>query len=133
MDRLKTFNGMEIKLEASELHDQLAYQDLGKFTYFRPLFNLYLTKQIIPVGIPGNDMFGHNSMFLPDDGTSDKILPVGHANDDEEDEDEDVIILHIDIRQPIKLLRPMLEQRIGVNLSSYEFWLQDAQMVSSLR
>lgn len=80
-------------------------------------------------------MFGHNSMFLPDDGSADKILPVGHADNDEEDEDEDedVIILHIDIRQPIKLLRPMLEQRIGVNLSSYEFWLQDAQMVSRLR
>lgn len=63
-------------------------------------------------------------------------------NDDDEDarsvpeetneDDEDVIILHIDIREPIKHLRTLLEQRIGINLAKYEFWLQDAQAVSVL-
>lgn len=30
MDRSKAFNGMEIKLEAAEMHDQLPYPELGK-------------------------------------------------------------------------------------------------------
>lgn len=50
-------------------------------------------------------------------------------DDETAEEDEDVIILHIDIRQPIKQLRTLLEQRTGMNLSKYEFWLQDAQAV----
>lgn len=75
-----------------------------------------------------NEMFGHNGLFQ-----NPAIVNGESIDDDEEDEedDEDVIILHMDIRQPIKLLRTMLEQRIGVNLSGYEFWLQDAQMVIS--
>lgn len=72
-------------------------------------------------------MFGNNGLFSEEANNAPKI---DNADDDDDEEDEDVIILHMDIRQPIKLLRTMLEQRIGVNLSGYEYWLQDAQMVS---
>lgn len=69
-----------------------------------------------------------------DDPTAAKQLQLVNGvsvdDDDDEEDDEDVIILHMDIRQPIRQLRTMLEQRIGVNLSGYEYWLQDAQMVS---
>lgn len=68
-------------------------------------------------------MFAHNSLFMNEDDE-----PEVAADDD----DDDVIILHIDIREPIKQLRTLLEQRIGINLSRYEFWLQDAQAVSIL-
>lgn len=51
------------------------------------------------------------------------------CDDDDEDEEEDIIILHIDIREPIKRLKKLLEQKIAVNLAKYEFWLQDAQIV----
>lgn len=66
-------------------------------------------------------MFAHNSLFMNEDDE-----PEVAADDD----DDDVIILHIDIREPIKQLRTLLEQRIGINLSRFEFWLQDAQAVS---
>lgn len=77
-------------------------------------------------------MFGHNGLFHMAADESVKNLPLGNADsidDEDEEDDEDVIILHMDIQKPIKLLRTMLEQRIGVNLSGYEYWLQDAQMV----
>ena len=51
------------------------------------------------------------------------------SNPDHNEEDDDIIILHIDIREPIKRLRTLLEQKIGVHLNKYEFWLQDAQAV----
>jgi len=37
---------------------------------------------------------------------------------------------HMDIREPLSTLRTLLEQRLGVELAGYQFWLQDAQMVS---
>ena len=35
----------------------------------------------------------------------------------------------MDIRQPLSTLRMLLEQRLGVDLSGYQFWLQDSQVV----
>lgn len=37
---------------------------------------------------------------------------------------------HMDIREPLSTLRTLLEQRLGVELTGYQFWLQDAQVVS---
>jgi GA-binding protein transcription factor alpha len=37
---------------------------------------------------------------------------------------------HMDIREPLSTLRILLEQRLGIELTDYQFWLQDAQMVS---
>lgn len=51
------------------------------------------------------------------------------AGDEDDEEEDDIIILHIDIREPIKRLKKLLEQKIAVNLTKYEFWLQDAQIV----
>lgn len=76
----------------------------------------------MPSGIPSTEMFAHNSLFMNDEEEPDVAA---------DEDDDDVIILHIDIREPIKQLRTLLEQRIGINLSRYEFWLQDAQAVSS--
>jgi hypothetical protein len=36
----------------------------------------------------------------------------------------------MDIREPLSTLQTLLEQRLGVELTGYQFWLQDAQMVS---
>lgn len=79
-------------------------------------------------------MFAHNALFLGENTADVSTVKQMHPdeNEDDDDEDDDVIILHIDIRQPIRLLRTMLEQRIGVDLSNYEFWLQDAQQVGSI-
>lgn len=47
-----------------------------------------------------------------------------------EDCNEGVLIQHMDIREPLSTLRNLLEQRLGVELTEYSFWLQDAQMVN---
>jgi GA-binding protein transcription factor alpha len=50
-----------------------------------------------------------------------------------EDETAGVLMQHMDIREPLSTLRTLLEQRLGVELTDYQFWLQDAQMVSCTR
>lgn len=37
------------------------------------------------------------------------------------------LVEHIDIRSPVNSLRPLLEKRLGIDLSGYEYWLQNAQ------
>lgn len=51
----------------------------------------------------------------------------GATNGD--DYNEGVLMQHMDIREPLSTLRNLLEQRIGIELSDYSFWLQDTQMV----
>lgn len=46
-----------------------------------------------------------------------------------DDVNEGVLMQHMDIREPLSTLRNLLEQRLGVELTDYSFWLQDAQMV----
>lgn len=46
-------------------------------------------------------------------------------------EDDDVIVQHMDIREPLSTLKSLLERRLAVDLSDYEFWLQDHQMLES--
>ncbi|XP_048516039.1 DNA-binding protein Ets97D isoform X2 [Athalia rosae] len=48
-----------------------------------------------------------------------------------EDANEGVLMQHMDIREPLSTLRNLLEQRLGVELTDYSFWLQDAQMLES--
>lgn len=49
-----------------------------------------------------------------------------------DDSNEGVLMQHMDIREPLSTLRNLLEQRLGVELTDYSFWLQDAQMVCDL-
>lgn len=60
-------------------------------------------------------------------------LFLGDNETEEEDESdpEDVIIVYMDIREPVQMLRTILEQKIGVSLKNYEIWLQDAQELES--
>lgn len=51
----------------------------------------------------------------------------GAVNGD--DCNEGVLMQHMDIREPLSTLRNLLEQRLGMELTDYSFWLQDAQMV----
>ncbi|XP_017092839.2 DNA-binding protein Ets97D [Drosophila bipectinata] len=64
--------------------------------------------------IPGN-MFEETNIY--DD-----------SNDVEaEAEPDDIIIVHMDIREPLSTLKKLVERKIGVGLNYYSFWLQDAQ------
>lgn len=53
----------------------------------------------------------------------------GSTNSD--DCNDGILMQHMDIREPLSTLRNLLEQRLGVELTDYSFWLQDAQMVST--
>ncbi|KAH8407043.1 hypothetical protein KR222_004777, partial [Zaprionus bogoriensis] len=46
---------------------------------------------------------------------------------DVENEPDDIIIVHMDIREPLSTLKKLVEQKIGVELQYYTFCLQDAQ------
>nr|NP_524523.2 Ets at 97D, isoform A [Drosophila melanogaster]Q04688.2 RecName: Full=DNA-binding protein Ets97D; Short=D-elg [Drosophila melanogaster]AAF56638.1 Ets at 97D, isoform A [Drosophila melanogaster]ABF17915.1 FI01018p [Drosophila melanogaster] len=48
-----------------------------------------------------------------------------------EAEPDDIIIVHMDIREPLSMLKSLVEQKIGVCLNYYTFWLQDAQELES--
>lgn len=54
----------------------------------------------------------------------------GSTNSD--DCNDGILMQHMDIREPLSTLRNLLEQRLGVELTDYSFWLQDAQMVSTM-
>ncbi|KAL9692998.1 hypothetical protein quinque_012283 [Culex quinquefasciatus] len=47
------------------------------------------------------------------------------------DDDDDTIVVHMDLRENLSTLRGLVEQRIGMSLKHYEFWLQDTQMLES--
>lgn len=46
-----------------------------------------------------------------------------------DDNFEGVLKQHMDIREPLSTLRNLLEQKLGIELLDYTFWLQDTQMV----
>ncbi|XP_008558078.1 DNA-binding protein Ets97D [Microplitis demolitor] len=53
---------------------------------------------------------------------------VGPGNDDNCSND-DIYMQHMDIREPLSTLRILLQQKLGIDLKDYQFWLQDAQVL----
>lgn len=66
-------------------------------------------------GIISGEIFQQDNLYMGDH--------------DEENEPDDIIILHMDIREPLSSLKTLLEQKTGVELKKYSFWLQDAQIL----
>lgn len=60
------------------------------------------------------------------------ITPIETENGDEEDDDLS-LLQHMDIREPLSSLKFMLEQRLGIELPGYEFWLQESQKLEPTR
>lgn len=79
--------------------------------------------------LPSNEIFSRDSLFLDEAEAPQRGENDDQPCDEDDDDEDDIIILHIDIREPIKRLKKLLEQKIAVNLTKYEFWLQDAQIV----
>ncbi|XP_033223856.1 DNA-binding protein Ets97D isoform X2 [Belonocnema kinseyi] len=44
------------------------------------------------------------------------------------DENDGILMQHMDIREPLSKLRNLLEERLGVELSDFTFWLQDSHL-----
>ncbi|KAL2747162.1 DNA-binding protein Ets97D-like [Vespula maculifrons] len=51
------------------------------------------------------------------------------GSNNSDDCNDGILMQHMDIREPLSTLRNLLEQRLGVELTDYSFWLQDAQML----
>lgn len=52
-------------------------------------------------------------------------------NMDDTDPESSCIMQHMDIRDPLSKLKKLLEQRLGVQLPGYAFYLQDTKMLES--
>lgn len=88
--------------------------------------------RLFPDILPNNEIFSRDSLFLDEENGPTCDEEDETPCDEDDDEEDDIIILHIDIREPIKRLKKLLEQKIAVNLAKYEFWLQDAQIVCGI-
>lgn len=42
-----------------------------------------------------------------------------------------ILMQHMDIREPLSMLKSLLEERLTIDLKNYSFWLQNAQMLES--
>lgn len=97
---------MNIKMETSDLHDQLTFPNFDGSGDFGGI-------------IPNTDIFSPAELLHGDDG----------IGENKTNDDNDIIFVYMDIRDPIKTLKTLLEQKIGMNLSKYEVWLQNMQML----
>lgn len=100
------YANMNIKIESTDLHDQLTFPNFDSGEDFGGI-------------IPNNDIFSPAELLDGDDAIN------GNKTADE----NDIIFVYMDIRDPIKTLKTLLEQKIGINLFKYEVWLQNMQML----
>ncbi|XP_055371616.1 DNA-binding protein Ets97D [Condylostylus longicornis] len=70
---------------------------------------------------PELGIMAHNEIFPHDENI--------FGDTEEDSEPDDIIVLHMDIREPLSSLRVILERKVGMELKNYSFWLQDAQML----
>ncbi|XP_013102530.1 DNA-binding protein Ets97D [Stomoxys calcitrans] len=66
-------------------------------------------------GMMANELFQQDDLYINQDDSSSNV-----GSDNE-------IIMHMDIREPLRTLQKLLEKKVGLSLQGYEFWLQDAQ------
>lgn len=101
----QTFSNINIKMETNDLHDQLTFPNFVGGEDFGAM-------------IPNNDIFSPELL----DGDD-------QMNGANKTDENDIIFVYMDIRDPIKTLKTLLEQKIGVSLQKYEVWLQNMQML----
>lgn len=98
------FRNISIKMEANDLSDQLPY------TNFDAADDLH---EMIPSTA---DIFTQGALFDGDDAMN-------------KADTEDIIHVYMDIRDPIRTLKTLLEKKTGKNLQKYEIWLQNSQVL----
>ncbi|KAI8045255.1 hypothetical protein M5D96_001435 [Drosophila gunungcola] len=82
-----------------------------------------------------NDLSDELIRRLSVGGTLEEVIASNMFEDsidvETEAELDDIIIVHMDIREPLSMLKTLVEQKVGVCLNYYTFWLQDAQELES--
>lgn len=96
-------------MESSDLHDQLSYTD-----NIMPNFD---SAEDFTGMISNNEIFSQDALLDGDEPIANKI------------DAEDIIFVYMDIRDPIKTLKTLLEQKIGMSLFKFEVWLQNVQIL----
>ncbi|XP_001357956.3 DNA-binding protein Ets97D [Drosophila pseudoobscura] len=64
---------------------------------------------------------------LSDGGTLEEVIDSEMFEKTQFAEADDIIVVHMDIREPLTALKKLVEDKIDVELHYYSFWLQDAQ------
>ncbi|XP_022212605.2 DNA-binding protein Ets97D [Drosophila obscura] len=64
---------------------------------------------------------------LSDGGTLEEVIDSEMFEKTHFADADDIIVVHMDIREPLTALKKLVEDKIGVELLYYSFWLQDAQ------
>ena len=71
------------------------------------------------------ELLGDEVNFNFDVGDVDEVAPEQTNGSS----DDDLIIQHMDIREPLHKLRKILERKLRTNLSKFDFWLQDREFL----
>ncbi|XP_050069572.1 DNA-binding protein Ets97D [Anopheles maculipalpis] len=82
--------------------------------------NIKLEVPDLPLSLGDDGLMMSSADFLP----TENDLFLG-------DDDDDVIVVHMDLRENLSTLRGLVERRIGLSLKHYEFWLQGSTMLES--
>ncbi|XP_017142808.1 DNA-binding protein Ets97D [Drosophila miranda] len=64
---------------------------------------------------------------LRDGGTLEEVIDCEMFEKTQFADADDIIVVHMDIREPLTALKKLVEEKIDVKLHYYSFWLQDAQ------
>ncbi|XP_026846568.1 DNA-binding protein Ets97D [Drosophila persimilis] len=64
---------------------------------------------------------------LSDGGTLEEVIDSEMFEKTQFADADDIIVVHMDIREPLTALKKLVEDKIDVELHYYSFWLQDAQ------
>ncbi|XP_065372302.1 DNA-binding protein Ets97D [Calliphora vicina] len=67
-------------------------------------------------GMMSSELFQQGDLYMSSQDDSNSNVAVDNE-----------IIMHMDIREPLRTLQKLLEKKVGLSLEGYEFWLQDAQ------
>ncbi|XP_062561327.1 DNA-binding protein Ets97D isoform X2 [Armigeres subalbatus] len=110
-------SGLRTRISSSETMDSLNIK--------MEVPDLPLPDHISQLGEDGLGMIANSEFLANSNG-----LFLGET-DDADDDDDDTIVVHMDLRENLSTLRGLVEQRTGVSLKHYEFWLQDTQMLES--
>lgn len=103
------YPGIHIKMETSDLHDQLAYGEDNIIPNFD-------NGDDFSGMIPNNEIFSQDALLDGDDAMS-------------KGDDDDIIFVYMDIRNPIKTLKTLLEEKVNMSLLKYDVYLQNVQLL----
>lgn len=103
------YSNMHIKMETNDLHQELDYGEHN----IMPNFD---NGDDFSGIMPNNEIFSQDALLDGDDAIS-------------KCDEDDIIYVYMDIRNPIKTLKTLLEEKVNMNLLKYDVYLQNVQLL----